>query len=38
MPGWCLLGNFATDDPEGEEIFNSLSACRDEQILILTSG
>jgi trehalose synthase len=33
-----LLGNFATDDPEGEEIFNSLCACRDEQILILTSG
>jgi trehalose synthase len=33
-----LLGNFATDDPEGEEIFNSLCACRDEKILILTSG
>src|SRR5919201_5956631 len=33
-----LLGNFATDDPEGEEIFHSLCACRDEQILILTSG
>src|SRR5213595_1083654 len=33
-----LLGNFATDDPEGEEIFNSLCACRDEDILILTSG
>src|SRR5947207_6842896 len=33
-----LLGNFATDDPEGEEIFNSLCACRDERILILTSG
>ena len=33
-----LLGNFATDDPEGEEIFNSLCACRDEHILILTSG
>jgi len=33
-----LLGNFATDDPEGEDIFNSLRACRDERILILTSG
>jgi trehalose synthase len=33
-----LLGNFATDDPEGEEVFNSLCACRDERILILTSG
>jgi trehalose synthase len=33
-----LLGNFATDDPEGKEIFNSLCACRDDCILILTSG
>ena len=33
-----LLGNFATDDPEGEKIFHSLCACRDEHILILTSG
>jgi trehalose synthase len=33
-----LLGNFATDDPEGEEIFRSLCACRDERILILTNG
>jgi trehalose synthase len=33
-----LLGNFATDDPEGEEIFRSLCACRNERILILTSG
>jgi trehalose synthase len=33
-----LLGNFATDDPEGEEIFHSLCACRDERIVILTSG
>jgi trehalose synthase len=33
-----LLGNFATDDPEGEEIFQSLCACRDERILISTSG
>jgi trehalose synthase len=33
-----LLGNFATDDPQGEEIFHSLCACRNERILILTSG
>jgi trehalose synthase len=33
-----LLGNFATDDPEGEKIYESLCACRDERILILTSG
>jgi trehalose synthase len=33
-----LLGNFATDDPEGEEIFHSLCASRDERIVILTSG
>jgi trehalose synthase len=33
-----LLGNFATDDPEGEEIFHSLCACRDDRILILTNG
>src|SRR5437870_9460565 len=33
-----LLGNFATDDPEGEKIYESLCASRDERILILTSG
>jgi len=33
-----LLGNFATDDPEGRAIFESLCACQDERILILTSG
>src|SRR5437588_4890418 len=33
-----LLGNFAADDPEGEEIYHSLCASRDERILILTSG
>lgn len=33
-----LLGNFATDDPEGEEIFHSLCDSREERILILTSG
>jgi len=33
-----LLGNFATDDPEGRAIFESLCACQDKRILILTSG
>jgi len=33
-----LLGNFATDDPEGSEIFESLCACQGEDIRILTSG
>ena len=33
-----LLGNFATDDPEGRAIFESICACQDERILILTSG
>src|SRR5438034_6526625 len=33
-----LLGNFATDDPEGAKIFESLRACQAEHILILTSG
>src|SRR5437667_10964514 len=33
-----LLGNFATDDPKGAKIFESLRACQDEHILILTSG
>src|SRR5436305_14113529 len=32
-----LLGNFATDDPEGEQIYESLCACRDELIPISTS-
>src|SRR5213082_1414489 len=33
-----LLGNFATDDPEGLAIFEYICACQDERILILTSG
>src|SRR5438128_11768001 len=33
-----LLGNFATDDPEGSQIFESLRACQEERILILTKG
>src|SRR5437588_7594528 len=33
-----LLGNFATDDPEGRAIFESLCVCQNKRILILTSG
>lgn len=33
-----LLGNFATDDPEGSQIYESLRACQEERILILTAG
>jgi trehalose synthase len=33
-----MLGNFAIDDPEGAQIFESLRASQDERILILTSG
>lgn len=29
-----LLGNVATDDPEGEEVYNSLLDCREERIII----
>jgi trehalose synthase len=31
-----LLGNIATDDPEGEEVYRSLSDCREDRIIILT--
>jgi trehalose synthase len=31
-----LLGNIATDDPEGAEVYRSLSDCREERIIILT--
>jgi trehalose synthase len=31
-----LLGNIATDDPEGEEVYRSLTDCREERIIILT--
>lgn len=31
-----LLGNVATDDPEGEEVFRSLLDERDERIIIMT--
>jgi trehalose synthase len=33
-----LLGNFAGDDPEGEQIFQSLCECRDDHVLVLTTG
>ncbi|MDR4508663.1 MAG: glycosyltransferase [Candidatus Brocadiaceae bacterium] len=31
-----LLGNVATDDPEGEEVYNSLLDSREERIIILS--
>ena len=31
-----LLGNVATDDPEGPEVYQSLLECREERILILS--
>lgn len=33
-----LLGNYATDDPEGQEIFESLLGSQEERILVLASG
>ncbi len=33
-----LLGNFATDDPEGARIFESLCGCRSDSILVLAKG
>src|SRR5207237_6362504 len=33
-----LLGNIATDDPEGEEIYQSLLDYQEERILILPVG
>lgn len=32
-----LLGNIATDDPEGQQIFESLCACAEERIRILSA-
>ncbi|MGE5130594.1 MAG: glycosyltransferase [Sphingomonadaceae bacterium] len=32
-----LLGNVATDDPEGQQVFESLLGCKEERILILTA-
>src|SRR4030065_1092509 len=31
-----LLGNVATDDPEGAEVYESLLDCREERIIILS--
>jgi len=31
-----LLGNMATDDPEGKELYDSLLSCREEGIIILS--
>jgi trehalose synthase len=31
-----LLGNFASDDPEGEEVYHSLLGQREERVLIMT--
>jgi len=33
-----LLGNFASDDPEGAEIYESLLKCREDRILVLPNG
>jgi trehalose synthase len=33
-----LLGNFASDDPEGAEIYEQLCKCREDRILILPNG
>jgi trehalose synthase len=32
-----LLGNVATDDPEGQKVFEALLDCKEERILILTA-
>lgn len=33
-----LLGNAATDDPEGADVYESLLGCKDERILVLPYG
>jgi trehalose synthase len=33
-----LLGNFATDDPEGARIYDSLARCREERIFVMACG
>ena len=33
-----LLGNFATDDPEGAEVYEHLASVREERILVLPNG
>ena len=32
-----LLGNVATDDPEGQQVFEALLECKEERVLILTA-
>ncbi|XSG83022.1 MAG: glycosyltransferase [Methyloligella sp. ZOD6] len=32
-----LVGNVATDDPEGQQVFESLCECEDERILVLSA-
>jgi trehalose synthase len=31
-----LLGNVATDDPEGQEVYESLLGCKEERVIILS--
>jgi trehalose synthase len=31
-----LLGNIATDDPEGQQVYESISDCQEERIIILS--
>jgi len=33
-----LLGNFATDDPEGAQVYEHLASVREERILVLPNG
>jgi trehalose synthase len=33
-----LLGNFATDDPEGAKIYDSLARCREDRIFVMACG
>jgi len=30
-----LIGNVATDDPEGQDVFDAISKCREERIIVL---
>lgn len=32
-----LIGNVATDDPEGQEVFEQVCSCREERIIVLSS-
>ena len=33
---WSSVGNVATDDPEGQEVYESLCGCSEERIRILS--